>query len=245
MVAHHRIGMLTPSSNTALEPITIGICQRLFPHVSVHFSRFRVTRISLEADSLNQFEQEPMLFASELLADTMPGAIIWNGTSGGWLGLDVDRNLCDAIEQKTSVPASTATLAQIEAMARFGFLRYALATPYIEPINQAIVRTLSTAGLECVFVAGMDITTNFQFNEVPLARIKEHLSAAKHPRAEAILVICTNFPSAYVVEELEKTLGLPIIDSTIAAVWKGLRMVGWTDPIGGWGQLMRDAFSES
>ncbi|MDR3496087.1 MAG: Asp/Glu/hydantoin racemase, partial [Ancalomicrobiaceae bacterium] len=39
-----RIGMLTPSSNTVLEPVTSRILAGL-ADVSVHFSRFRVTAI--------------------------------------------------------------------------------------------------------------------------------------------------------------------------------------------------------
>ena len=39
-----RIGILTPSSNTALEPLTTAIVAGL-PDVSVHFARFTVTEI--------------------------------------------------------------------------------------------------------------------------------------------------------------------------------------------------------
>lgn len=41
-----RIGVLTPSSNTALEPLTNAILREL-PNVHAHFARFRVTNISL------------------------------------------------------------------------------------------------------------------------------------------------------------------------------------------------------
>lgn len=41
-----KLGMLTPSSNTALEPITSAMVSGL-PNVSAHFSRFTVTEISL------------------------------------------------------------------------------------------------------------------------------------------------------------------------------------------------------
>jgi maleate isomerase len=46
-----RIGMLTPSSNTVLEPVT----QRLLagtPAITAHFSRFRVTEIALDVDAM-------------------------------------------------------------------------------------------------------------------------------------------------------------------------------------------------
>ncbi|MGU4704105.1 Asp/Glu/hydantoin racemase, partial [Burkholderia cepacia] len=58
-----RIGILTPSSNTALEPLTSAIVAGL-PHVSVHFARFTVTEIALSAAALDQFDAAHILVAA-------------------------------------------------------------------------------------------------------------------------------------------------------------------------------------
>ncbi|MCR9170833.1 MAG: Asp/Glu/hydantoin racemase, partial [Rhodobacteraceae bacterium] len=91
-LATTRLGMLTPSSNTVLEPITAAMLHQL-PDVSAHFARFRVVKISMEDDALGQFTNEPMLAAADLLADAKVQSICWNGTSSGWLGFDTDRTL--------------------------------------------------------------------------------------------------------------------------------------------------------
>src|SRR5712691_887184 len=109
--------MLTPSSNTCLEPVTCAIVRDI-PDVSVHFTRFAVTRISLDRESIEQFDVEPMLAAARLLAQARVHAIVWNGTSGAWLGLEVDRALCRRIQEVTGIPATTSTLAQVEAFRR-------------------------------------------------------------------------------------------------------------------------------
>ena len=62
------LGMLTPSSNTVLEPVTSAMLAGL-PDVTAHFGRFRVTEISLRDDALEQFDMEPLLAAARLLAD--------------------------------------------------------------------------------------------------------------------------------------------------------------------------------
>ena len=49
------LGILTPSSNTALEPLTSAIVGGL-PGVSAHFARFTVTEISLKDQALGQFD---------------------------------------------------------------------------------------------------------------------------------------------------------------------------------------------
>ena len=91
-----RLGMLTPSSNTVLEPVTAEILADR-AGVTAHFSRLRVLQISLDGGSQAQFSHEPMLRAAELLADARVDSICWNGTSSGWLGFEQDRLLCEAI----------------------------------------------------------------------------------------------------------------------------------------------------
>ena len=63
-----RLGMLTPSSNTVLEPLTTAMLRDV-PGVSAHFSRSRVTEIALTASALAQFDDGAILQAAELLAD--------------------------------------------------------------------------------------------------------------------------------------------------------------------------------
>ena len=84
-----RIGVLTPSSNTALEPLTNAILSGL-PNVHAHFARFRVTNISLSDQALGQFDDSNILAAAEMLADAKPDVITWSGTSAGWMGFEKD-----------------------------------------------------------------------------------------------------------------------------------------------------------
>ena len=61
------LGMLTPSSNTILEPVTTAMIAGL-PEVTAHFSRFKVTEIALSGPALAQFDDCEILRAAELLA---------------------------------------------------------------------------------------------------------------------------------------------------------------------------------
>ena len=101
-----RLGMLTPSSNTALEPITSAMLSAL-PHVSAHFARFTVTEIALSEQALGQFDTSHILSAACQLADARVDVIAWNGTSAGWLGFERDVELCRQIAEATGIPATT------------------------------------------------------------------------------------------------------------------------------------------
>ncbi len=63
------IGMLTPSSNTVLEPYMCAILHQLLPHVTAHFQRFTVREISMDDKAMAQFKNEPLIEAAKVLSD--------------------------------------------------------------------------------------------------------------------------------------------------------------------------------
>jgi len=97
MTGRIRIGMLTPSSNTVLEPVTVAMLRDV-PEATAHFSRFKVTEIALSQQALMQFDDSEILRAAELLAHAKVDVIAWNGTSASWLGFERDERLCERIE---------------------------------------------------------------------------------------------------------------------------------------------------
>ena len=113
------LGMLTPSSNTILEPVTTEILRDL-EEVSAHFGRFRVTEISLNNYGLDQFGQDARMVAANLLADAKCDVIAWNGTSAGWLGFEHDEELCERIRAETGAEATSSILANNELFRRHG-----------------------------------------------------------------------------------------------------------------------------
>jgi maleate isomerase len=231
--------MITPSSNTALEPLNSVITAHLQrDHFTLHFARFVVKVISLDPGSLAQFNPGLLVDAARLLADARMDVIAWNGTSGAWRGIADDQDMCDAITAATGTPATTSTIAQVNAFRALGVNRYSLAVPYVDDIRQAIVDTYGRAGFACLRSAGLGISTNNAFAEVDHDVIRDLIRQANHPDAEAIIVVCTNFPAAYVVEEMERELGKPILDSVLVTLWETQNLVDRPMPIAGWGRLL-------
>jgi maleate isomerase len=239
MTASIRLGMLTPSSNTTLEPVTTAMLAAL-PSVSLHFSRFRVTEIALTGDALAQFDDRPILAAAELLAHAKVDVIAWNGTSSGWLGFDADRRLCERIERATGIRASTSMLALNEILAATGVKRFGLVTPYIDAVQQRIAANYATLGIACDVERHLGIQDNFAFAAVPRAALSAMIREVAAQRPDAIGVICTNLHAAPLVAELEAATGIPIYDTIATAVWKSLKLAG-VDPseVTGWGRIFR------
>lgn len=235
------LGMLTPSSNTALEPLTSAIVSQL-PEVSAHFGRFRVTEISLAPQALGQFDETPIMEAARLLADARVDVIAWNGTSSGWLGFETDEALCRRITEVTGIPACTSVLACNELMQRTGRTRFGLVSPYLAEVQQRIQENYARNGYECVAERHLGERVNFAFSEVAPERIKELVREVAAARPQAILTYCTNLRAAHVVHELEAELGIPVFDTVSTAVWKSLRLCGVdTRRVRGWGSLFEQA----
>lgn len=234
------LGMLTPSSNTILEPVTAAMLANV-PDVSAHFARFRVTEISLGDRALGQFDNAPILEAARLLADARVGSIAWNGTSGGWLGLDRDRDLCAAIKRETGVPATSSVLALIDIFRKTGVARYGLVTPYVDEIQAKILQNFRSEGFACVGERHVGDKGNFSFSEVSGETIAGMVRAAAKEKPQAITIFCTNMAGAPLVEALERETGIPIYDTVATALWDSLRLAGG-DParVQGWGRLFRD-----
>jgi maleate isomerase len=234
------LGMLTPSSNTALEPMTSAMVAGL-PEVSAHFGRFRVTEISLAAQSQGQFELAPILQAASLLADAHVDVIAWNGTSSGWLGFERDEALCAAITRETGVKACTSVLAFNEIMTITGRRRFGLVTPYLDDVQAKIVENYGRNGFECVAERHTGQKVNFDFSEVSEAQILEMSRAVATAKPDCITTFCTNLKAAHLVPRIEAELGIPMYDTVSTAVWKSLRMCGVdTRRIAGWGSLFSE-----
>jgi len=235
-----RLGMLTPSSNTVLEPVTGAMVAGL-PEVSAHFSRFRVTGISLSERSRRQFDLAPILDAARLLADAKADVIAWNGTSAAWLGFETDERLCEAITAATGIPATTSMLALNAALAGYGARRFALVTPYLHEIQERIVDNYRALGLACVAERHLNDPGNFSFALVSDDAITAMIREVAQAAPEAVATVCTNLRAAPLVEALERELEVPILDSIAVVVWRSLRLAG-VDParVRGWGRLFRE-----
>jgi len=234
------LGMLTPSSNTTLEPVTTAMIADI-PEASAHFGRFRVTEIALSNQALAQFDDSEILRAAELLAHAKVQSIGWNGTSSGWLGFDADERLCRRITEATGIPACTSVLALNEIFDITGVKRFGLVTPYLDDVQAAIIRNYAASGMECVAERHLRKQDNFSFSEVGADELRAMVREVAKAKPQAITIFCTNLRGAPLVEELEREVGIPIYDTISTVVWKSLRQAG-SDPsrIRSWGSLFRD-----
>ena len=232
-----RLGMLTPSSNTALEPVTCAMLAGV-DGISAHFSRFRVTEIALSESSKAQFDHSEILRAAELLAHAKVDVIAWNGTSASWLGFDRDERLCERITEATGIPARTTVLAYRDLFRKLPAARIGLVSPYTVDVQERIMAVWRSRGLHCIAERHLSLADNFSFAEVPEAEVARLIEGVAGEGADAVVVLCTNMRGAKVAECLERKLGVAVLDSIAVTLWACL-IAADVDPhlIRGWGSV--------
>jgi maleate isomerase len=240
-----KLGILVPSSNTSLEPLTSSILSSL-PNVSVHFSRFPVTHIALSATALSQFNEPAILTAAQLLADAEVDVIGWSGTSSGWLGFEADEKLCARIEEATGIKAMTSVLALNELLEivrrKDEGMRFGLVTPYLDDVQEAIVGTYAKAGFAVAAESHLNKTVNVEFarvSEDTLDGQMEEVVAQLGTGTKVVSTFCTNLRAAQRAKHWEaKYEGLYVFDTTATVVWDMLKMAGVdAGYVKGWGKM--------
>ncbi|OZA16460.1 MAG: Asp/Glu/hydantoin racemase, partial [Rhodobacterales bacterium 17-64-5] len=198
----------------------------LFPEVTVHFGRFRVRRIALDSESNQQFTLDPIFQAVDLLMDAKPDVIAWNGTSASWLGFHTDTELCAAISARFGVRATSAVLSLNEILSRLGARTLGLVSPYTDDVQQKIIANYRTIGIDTVSERHSGRSDNFSFSEVSEAEIANMCRQVALDKPDAIVILCTNMRGPLIAAELERELGIPVLDSVAFTLWGCLKETG-------------------
>ena len=243
LAACRKVGFIVPSSNTAVEPITQAIFQSLNSDIICVFTRIQVKTVGIDAKSTSQFSTETMVEAARLLADAEPDCILWNGTSGMWVGtgLDADRELAQAMQDATGIPCSTTTIATEEALQFLSAQRISIAVPYPKALTAKVVEFYTGCGYEVANAERLDKSpaSNLEIARSSLEDVKDVILRCGSSGCDAIIVACTNWPAAFLVDKLEEELEMPVVDSIIVTTWWALRMIGFKAVTNGWGRLLK------
>ena len=219
----HFVGTITPSGNTVVERVTLGIVREL-PEVSVHFSRTPVFGSS--DPSPERYAADGLLAAARLLAHAAPDILLWNGSKGAGIGFAHDRALVDSIHAETGIRTTTSIIGLAALLAAREIRRLGVVTPYSSKSQRKTLDCLAREGFDCVAEAHAGLSDNLSYAAVPAEQIAAMARQVAASRPQAIVCLCTNFPAAVMAAPLELELGLPVYDSTALGVWHALRLCG-------------------
>ena len=166
--------------------------------------------------------------------------ILWACTSGSFIGgLEWARAQVRGLGETAGVPATSTTLAIIEAGRALGATRLDILGAYPRPVTAELGKCLGDAGFQVGEVAALGTPDGEASFALDLRREMRAFLDACGPGDHPIVLPDTAINSLDVVEELEFIAGRPVIAANQATLWRGLGLLGLEVTIPEAGTLFR------
>ncbi|UOQ56921.1 maleate cis-trans isomerase [Leucobacter allii] len=192
-----------------------------------------------EVDALLDLGRSDRLLAgAEALRADRPDAVLWACTSGSFVfGLEGARTQAAEVGAALGIPASSTSLAFVDAIRALGVARVAIAATYPEDVARHFRTLLEDAGIAVVSLVSHDIVTAALAGELDDDGVVA-LAASNNPEeAEVVLLPDTAMHTARLIERLERALGKPVLTANQVTLWQGLRLAGRELPVPAMGAL--------
>lgn len=233
-----KIGLLVPLVNDVVE----REFHLMAPDgVSIHTARVVYRTIEPTVKANFEANDHELIPAAKRLASVKPNVVIWACTTASFIGgVGYNVELSNKIEEAIGIPALTTSTAVLEAFKRFGFKKVAIATPYIEEVNEKEKAFFEGNGYEVTEIRGMQVTDAWEEGTLLPSQAYRLAREVDSPEADGVFISCTDFRAAEVIEVLENDLMKPVVTSNQASMWACLRNIGVRESIRGFGTLLED-----
>jgi len=130
--------------------------------------------------------------------------------------------------RRTRLPCTTMSHAIVRGMRALGLGRVAVATAYIDEVNERLSAYLAASDIVATHVRGLAITGVREVATVPtgiLVALCEEVFAAD-PSADGILISCGGLLTLDAIRVVEARLGVPVVSSSPAGFWDVMQVAG-------------------
>ncbi len=231
---HHRarLGFILMSTDLAAESDFFSMVPE---GVAVHFTRLKTDDYTT-SETLARHIENMADAASRIQPDTKPDVISYSCTSGS-IVIGEERIMEEIRKGAPWAKPMCLVTGVIDALRELDARKIVVGTPYLDEINTLEAEFLLSRGIDVLDIQGLNLQTGIEFGRVTPAYWKAFAHEIDHPDAEAIFLSCGGIRSLEVVEEIEQSIGKPVITSNQAQFWSCLRRAGIMDEIHGFGQI--------
>lgn len=190
-------------------------------HTSVGVDAHRVD------DLLDLGSRERLLEGARQLDADRVQVVMWACTSGSFVfGWDGAQKQVDEIRSELGVPASSTSLAFVEALRALDVRRVAVAATYPPDVAERFAEFLAVDGTEVVSLTSEEILTAEEVGRLDRDRVMRFVSAADRQDADAVLVPDTALHTAAWLTDIEAAVGKPVLTANQVTFWLALRLAG-------------------
>lgn len=127
--------------------------------------------------------------------------------------------------------------AAVEALRHIGAKRVSLLAPYTVEVTSYMRDAFQNKGIGIPHVTTYGLETDAEICQVSHDDILATAREQSLQGADALFISCTGLRVVGLIEEIEQTLGLPVITSNQAMAWHALRLAGYDRNLNGFGRL--------
>lgn len=178
--------------------------------------------------------------AAGRLAERGAEALAYGCTSGSYvLGPTGDAAMIEQMRNAAGVPATTTTTAVVAALRTLGTRSVAVLSPHIDDLNTRLQAYLEAAGFSVVVMVGLNLRCDIEAVE-PADTHDIVESQVDRPDADAVFISCTGMRTAAIINDLEASLGKPVVTANQATLWHLGQLVGVLTATPDRGRLLAD-----
>ena len=151
-------------------------------------------------------------------------------------GLGGAIEIADRIKSATGIPATTTSSALINALRYLNIDKIGVLSPHVDELNERLEQFLTDNGFTVVRMAGLGILRRIE--DLPPEEIRELIvNTTNCPNADGIFISCTSMMTSSIINEVEQTLGKPVVSANQATAWDVLRLAGMRTSMTGLSKL--------
>lgn len=243
-MAHIRVGLVVPSSNTTVEtelPALLG--RHESATFSFHSSRMRMAKVSPAQLAAMNAQRERCVLE---LGDLAPDAILYACLVALMaVGPGEHRRVEGLVAEQLATGGSLARIrssagALLEALSALRARRIALVTPYLRPLAQQVVDYLQAEGYEVADWRALEIEDNRAVGRIPGDTVLAAARSLDLTGVDALVIsACVQMPSLPLIDLAEREFGIPVLSAATAGAYSLLRATGLPVRITGAGSLLR------
>ena len=211
MNASPHIAMLVPANNTTM---ALELPRWMPP--GGRYTTLRIPRSPglLTSETLPAYCDHAVDLGASL-ADSDVNLIAYGCTAAGFiLGPEGDADIAKRLSQASGKPVVTTAGSMISALQQVSAQSIALLTPYQDDVNTRLRAFLShyhieTAAFDSFYVADVN-----ELGRITAEQVRDRaLALARSAQVDALFIACSQLPTAEITEELQQTLGIPVLSS--------------------------------
>ncbi|MGB7203918.1 MAG: aspartate/glutamate racemase family protein [Anderseniella sp.] len=233
-----RLGLVALGSDMTIEHSFQRMLAQI-DYVAVHVNRLPFDG-GISLTNLKTMETQITDTASEIIPGAPLDALLYGCTSASAaIGDDRVRACLQQARPSLGAAVHTPVSAALSAFKALNVTKVSVITPYPRDVTATLAQYFASMGMKIRVLSCLGLPSDYENGKIEPEELIALAQKINHRDAEAVFLSCTGIRGAEAADRLEAKLGLPVVASNQALLWRGLKDAGCNFKIAGFGRLMQ------